>query len=192
MAKLGVLAVGVLGTAVVAFGQAAITIEVDQPVLQPGESTAITLWAGYASSDWAMAFVGTDFVSSQGAVGLSDWELVEPMHGPGTLAGEAGPSGIVGILAGQLNFPVPGGPEPTNPIAFWQATYTAPIDVTAMDIELSTSTSRFEVYATRESVFGESRLGDLTEGSATIHVVPAPAGVAVLGVGALLGMRRRR
>jgi hypothetical protein len=192
MAKQGVSVLGTLGVATVAWGQAAITIEVDQPVLQPGESTTITLWAGYSASDWAMAFVETDFVSSQGAVGLSDWALMEPMHGPGTLPGEAGPTGIDGILAGQLNFPVPGGPEPTNPIAFWQATYMVPMDAAAMEIDFSTVTTRFEVYATRESVLGESRLDELAEGAATIHVVPAPAGGLVLGAGVLLASRRRR
>lgn len=191
MSKLDVAMVGVLGIAAVASGQAAITIEVDQPVLLPGESTAITLWAGHAPGDWAMAFVGTDFVSSQGALGLSDWELVEPMNGPGTLPGDAGATGIEGILAGQLNFP-PAGHVSENPIAFWRATYTAPIDATAMDVDLSTATSRYEVYPTRDSVFGESRLGDLVEGSATIHVVPAPAGMMVMGVGALLAIRRQR
>lgn len=191
MAKMGVFGVGVLGIAAVALGQAAITIEVDQPMLMPGESTGVTLWAEHGPSDWAMAAVGTDFVSSVGSDGLSDWALVAPMAGPGTLPGDAGPTGIEGILAGQLNFP-PGGHMGTNPIAFWRVTYTAPLDAMEMTVDLSTATSRFEVYPTRDSVFGESRLDGLTEGSATIHVVPAPAGMAVIGVGALLGMRRRR
>lgn len=191
MSKLDVAMAGVLGIATMASGQAAITIEVDQPVLLPGESTAVTLWAGHAPSDWAMAFVGTDLVSSQGAEGLSDWALVDPMGGPGTLPGVAGPSGIEGILAGQLNCP-PCGHMGTNPIVFWRATYTAPMDAMAMEVDLSTATSLYEVYPTRDSVFGESRLDDLIEGSATIRVVPAPAGMAVLGLGSLLAVRRRR
>ncbi|MEQ8316932.1 MAG: hypothetical protein RIE77_13750 [Phycisphaerales bacterium] len=173
-----------------AVGQPAITIEVDQPVLMPSESTTITLWAGHDPSEWAMAFVETDFVSSQGARGLSDWRLVEPMNGPGTQPGSAAATGIEGILAGQLNCP-PCGTMGTNPIAFWSATYTAPSDVLPLDVRLSTLTSRFDVYPSRDSVFGESRLGDLVAGEATIRVVPAPAGALVIGSGVLLGRRRR-
>ena len=173
-----------------AAGQAAITIEIDQPVLMPGESTTITMWAGHDPTDWAMAFVETDVLSSQGALGLSDWRLVEPMSGPGTRPGSAGATGIEGILAGQLNCP-PCGTMGTNPIAFWTATYTAPADALLLDVRLSTLTSRFEVYPSRDSVFGESRLDELVEGEATIRVVPAPAGALVIGVGALLARRRR-
>lgn len=185
------LLLGLVGAiASTAAGQAAITIEIDQPVLMPGESTTITLRAGHDPTDWAMAFVETDFVSSQGARGLSDWRLVEPMSGPGTRPGSAAATGIEGILAGQLNCP-PCGTMGTNPIAFWSATYTAPSDVLPLDVRLSTQTSRYEVYPLRDSVFGESRLGDLVEGEATIRVVPAPAGALVIGSGVLLGRRRR-
>lgn len=38
-----------------AMGQPAITIEVDQPVLVPGQSTTTTLRAGHDPSDWLLA-----------------------------------------------------------------------------------------------------------------------------------------
>jgi len=112
----------------------------------------------------------------------------------GTSAGDASATGVDGILAGQLNFP----PamifaDPSSPIAFWQATYTAPDDVTdGFDVALSTDTSRFDVYIDRERSASESRIDQLVEGSGTISVVPAPASLALLGLGGLAAARRRR
>jgi len=79
--------------------------------------------------------------------------------------------------------------DPTNPIAFWQATYTASAEGV---IDLSTDTSRFDVYIDRDSSTSESRMSGLTEGSGTITVVPAPASLALLGLGGLAAARRRR
>ena len=172
--------------------QYAILFDIENDTLLPGQSTTITLAAAHATSEWAMATVGTNLVASTGSEGLSDWALVAPMSGPGTTPGALSPTGIDGILAGQLNFPPAGVPQPPNPIDFWRVTYTAPTDVAApFDLLLSTDTSRFEVYPTRESVFGESRLDLLVEGNATIRVIPAPASALVLA-GLALATRRRR
>ncbi|MEQ9095606.1 MAG: hypothetical protein RIE32_05020 [Phycisphaerales bacterium] len=180
-----------LAAATQTLAQYAILFDIEDDTLLPGQSTSVTLSAAYAPHDWAFALVLTDLVSSEGERGLSDWELVAPLTGPGTTPGAPSGTGIDGILAGQLNFPVPGLPPPTNPIDFWTVTYTAPMDVAApFDVLLSTDTSRFEVYPTREAVFGESRLDLLAEGNATIRVIPTPASVAVLG-GLLVCARRR-
>ncbi|MGD1915255.1 MAG: hypothetical protein ACFCBV_03595 [Phycisphaerales bacterium] len=177
-----------------AFAQPAITIQIDDPVLLPGESTTVTMFAGYGRGDYAVAGIETDFVTSVGSDGWSDVRLLAPMGGPGTAPGGASPSGFDGILAGQVNFPDPDlYADPTNPIAFWQATYTAPIDAgAAFDIDLSTVTRRYDVYFTSSSSRSESRLDELVEGSGTITVVPAPASAVVLAFGALCFRRRRR
>jgi len=190
--KKAVALVAVAGMAAVASAQYEIQIDVANPTLGPGQSTTVTLAATH--DDWAVAGVQTDFISSVGSDGWSDLALVAPMDGPGTSAGDASATGVDGILAGQLNFP----PamifaDPSSPIAFWQATYTAPDDVTdGFDVALSTDTSRFDVYIDRERSASESRIDQLVEGSGTISVVPAPASLALLGLGGLAAARRRR
>lgn len=171
-----------------------LTIDIENPVIARGQSTTVTLLAEFSTGDYAVAGIATDLVGED-ALGSpagrwSDWQLVAPMDGPGTSAGE--PSGrfdVTGILAGQLNFP----PariyaDPANPIAFWQATFTA-LEVGYIDF--STRTSRLDMYPEMASGRSESRLDVLVEGSARLFIpVPAPASAApLLGLGVLA--RRR-
>jgi len=183
----------VLAFAGTVLAQPAITVDVENPVLLPGERTSITLLAGYGGSDYAIAGVNTDLVTSVGSEGWSVARGLPPMSGPGTSPGTASPTGYDMILAGQLNFPEPTlYADPTNPIGFWRATYTAPMDPAApFDVDLSTMTRRYDVYIDRDSSRSESRLDELAEGSATIRVIPAPASALAL-VGGLLVRARRR
>jgi hypothetical protein len=183
----------VAGMAAVAAAQS-IVIDVANPTLNPGESTSVTMTATYGGTDYAVAGVATNLVSSVGSDGWSDIALIAPMNGPGTSAGVASGTGVDGIIAGQLNFP-PAGifADPSNPIAFWSATYTAPAVVAdAFTVDLSSRTTRFDTYIRRDSSLSESRLADLREGAAGINVVPAPASLALLGLGGLAAARRRR
>ena len=185
--------VAVAGVAAAASAQS-VDIAVSETTIGPGESTVVTLSAGYGAGDYAVAGIETNFISSVGSDGWSDVALIAPMDGPGTSAGAPSGTGVDGILAGQLNFP-PAGiyADDSNPIAFWTATYTAPADVPdAFTVDLSTDTARFDVYVARDSSASESRLGSLTEGSGAITVVPAPASLALLGLGGLAAARRRR
>lgn len=171
-----------------------ITIVIGDTELQPGESTTIRLEAYFGGTDYAMAGVATWLTSTAGAQGLSDPRVLPPMNGPGTSAGFIGETGVRGIIAGQLNFPATGGifADPTNPMPFWEATYTAPLDPGApFDVTLETRTSRFDVYIQRDSSLSHSRLDDFADGLATIRVVPAP-GAGVVLVGVLAGAARRR
>ena len=186
--------IGTLALVPVALAQTAITIDIDQPTLLPGESTVVTMRAGYGALDYAIARVETDLSTSVGALGWSDALIVPPMDGPATTAGSATASGFEGITAFQLNFPGGAGifADPSNPIAFWQATYTAPLDAgTPFIVDLATTTGVYEVYTDRDSGLSESRLADLTEGAATIRVIPAPASALVLALGACAVRRRR-
>lgn len=177
----------VAGVAAAAAAQS-ITINVADATLNVGDTTTVTMTAGYGGSDFAIAGVGTSLIG--GGDNWSDMSLIAPMDGPGTSAGLASGNGVDGIIAGQLNFP-PAGiyADDTNPIAFWSATYTASAEGV---FDLTSETTRFDVYVARDSSLSESRLGDLREGAATITVVPAPASLALLGLGGLAAARRRR
>ena len=183
----------VAGVAAAAAAQS-INIDVANPTLNPGESTMVTLTAGFDAADYAMAGIATNFVASMGSDGWSDLAVIAPMNGPGTSAGAASATGVDGIIAGQLNFPAAMiFADDTNPIAFWSATYTAPAVVDdPFTVDLSTRTTKFDVYLNRDSSLSESRLGSLSEGQGAINVVPAPASLALLGLGGLAAARRRR
>ena len=100
-------------------------------------------------------------------------------------------SSVGGIVVGQLNFP-PGMifADPSNPIDVWKSDF-APADVTTVrTIDLSTSTGQFAIYPERDSSVSETRTP--TEGAGAIEVIPAPASLALLGLGGLAAARRRR
>ncbi|MEO1278511.1 MAG: hypothetical protein AAFV77_06120 [Planctomycetota bacterium] len=100
-----------------------------------------------------------------------------------------------GILAGQIHGLAGIYGDTTNPMPFWEATYTAPLaGAEPIFVDLATATTRFAVYVDAQSASSESRLGDFAEGAARIHIVPAPAGALVLAPTALAmpAWRRRR
>jgi len=168
-------------------------ILVDDETLLPGESTTIRLEAYFDSArDYCVGRIGTWLDSSAGAAGLSDVRLFGPLKGAGTTAGSPGERGVRGILAGQINGLADIYGDPSNPIAFWEATYTAPVDVAEpFDVMLETRTSFFYVYPDMYSARTESRLDGFQDDTATIRVIPAPAGVvALLGI-VICGRRRR-
>lgn len=173
--------------------RAEIVFDIENDRLLPGQSTTVTLWAAWPSSEYALAGIATDLGITTGADGWSDWRLADRLRAPGTSAGAATESGFTGIVAGQVYFPI-AGPEIdlSNPIAFWSATYSAPADVpTAFDIELATLTRSLQVYIHPDSSAAREHLPDLVEGSASIHVIPAPAGALTLAAGLVLARRRR-
>lgn len=170
---------------------AEIVFDIDNDTLLPGQSTTVTM-AALWNEGFAMCCVGTDLLISTGSEGWSDLRLIAPMDGPGTSAGALTPLGIEGVLAGKLNFPSTGVPPDPNPILFWQGTYTAPSDIAEpFDINLTTQTSMFEVYIEFASAETQSLMDVLTEGNATIRVIPAPASAIVLP-GLAVARRRRR
>ncbi|MFI4917434.1 MAG: hypothetical protein ACIAS6_13130 [Phycisphaerales bacterium JB060] len=173
---------------------AAIVLDIENDTLRPGQSTTVTLSAAWPEHEFAMGYVWTSLETSVGSVGWSGLELVAPMDGPGTTPGARSTAGIDGIVAGQLNYcpASPYCPTMDNPIAFWRATYTAPVDVGAgFDVDLRTRTTGFEVYFAERVLETHGYLDELVEGQATIHVVPAPASALVL-IGVACSGRRRR
>jgi len=196
------VAAGVLGAAAPVLAQEpayGLRLLVDDAELLPGQSTTIRLEAFFDDTrDYAMGGVATDLLFPGAGDGLRDPTLLDPMDGPGTEPGVPGGDGVTGILAGQLHaFPYPMPPylgDPSNPMAFFEVTYTAPADVPAggLTLDLATRTSRFTVYLERYRSASESRLDELAEASATIRVVPAPGAAAALALGGLCAIARPR
>lgn len=185
-----------LGLAALAHGQAAlngVNIVVEDATLELGESTTIRLEAYFDPSLYCMAGIATSFISSEGRVGLSDPRLVAPMDGAGSAAGVPSADGFDGIIAGQLHGLASIYGDDSNPIAFWEVTYTAPAAGSEpLFIDFTTVTTKFDVYLWRSSAQSESRLHDLAEGTARIQIVPAPAGALVLAGLMIPAARRRR
>lgn len=173
-----------------------VTIEIDQPILAPGESTTVRLVASFPDVDYAVAGILMDLAFDSPIADprrhWSNLELLPPFESP-PVAPIVTDSAIEGLLGGQLNFP----PamiyaDPTNPIAFYEATFTAPLDAGRFyEVDLLTDVSRFDVYIDRGSAESQSRLDLLVEGEATISVVPAPTSAAVVILG-FAALRRRR
>lgn len=99
--------------------------------------------------------------------------------------------GYAGILAGQFHWwQEPQSTDTSNPIPFWEATFTAPQVGGTSAVHLSAFTGRFDVYPHETTSSSESRLDGLTEGAGTITVIPAPASAIVfVGVAAWRGRR---
>ena len=173
-----------------------VSIQIDEPILAPGDSTSVRLVATVLDRDYAFAVADLDllidFDGTPGARGFSDLGILPPMDS-GPSAGVPTDLGIEAIVIGQLHFP-PASiyADPTNPIAFWEATFTAPVDAGGgYVVDLRTDTSRFEAWLDRDSTEIVSRLDLAIEDSATIFVIPAPAGAGVLVAGWLAIGRRR-
>jgi hypothetical protein len=175
-----------------------VTIEIDQPILAPGDSTTVRLYANFDPADYAIAGVTmsllVDGVTGVARESWSDAGLLPPFAGPSPTGPVFTERGWEGIIAGQLNFP----PamiyaDPTNPIAFWEVEYYAdPAAGGGYRVDLLTEVTRFDAYIARDSAMSESRLDVLVEGEASIFIIPAPAGGVLFGLATFAATRRRR
>lgn len=201
MRVLMALAVGVLAAA--ATGQIfdpdpreAILIEIDRPVLEPGESAQVTMRAGFDSDTaWCMGLVVTDLLTDADPVRFDDLRLIAPMDSlcPGSplpfgecSQGAPRSGRVEDIIAGQLHFGGFGGGitgSPNDPMDFWSAQLWAP-DALAepIDVRLRTRSTRYVVYVEAGTSQSVERLGNLTEGSAIITIVPCRADINGDGV----------
>ena len=177
-----------------ALAQSSVIIDAEHDTLLPGQSTTVTLSATFPTTDIAIQSIRTDLRTSLGVDGFSDWLVLDPLDGAGTTPGDPTDVGFESIIAGQLYFPPTGiPPDSRNPIPFWSATYTAPADTThAFDLSLATLTQDLNVYTDLDPATIVSRLDGLVEGQATIHVIPAPAGLLIIAASPLVAVRRHR
>ncbi|UYV13344.1 MAG: hypothetical protein NCW75_03445 [Phycisphaera sp.] len=153
-----------------------IEIQVDRPVLEPGEFARVILAPAFDTSrDWAMAAVSFDLAAPRMGEGISGLSGMPPW--------DSMPSspircdiGLCGFLAGQLNFPAADiYADPSSPLPAFEFSYMAPDVSEPAEVVFETRTNRFDVYPDRESSVSASRLDEFTEGSATILVVPCRA-----------------
>lgn len=158
-----------------------IHIEVDRPVLEPGESTEVRLLAGFDSGPrFAMANVATDvlFAGPTHDARFEDAENLAPMDRvwaePGTVT-ERGVELIVGV---QLQFHSIRA-DPTDPMPFWIAQLVVPDGPAAptepVHLELASQTHNYQVYVQELDSYADQHLDDLVEGGAAITVVPCRA-----------------
>ena len=183
----------VLALAATASAQTNWEFRLSSDVITPAEPrVTVTIAAAFPPPDFAFAAANWSVHATE--PGWSDPENL-PLQIPPTPIPCASCAGIIdgpdvlSISHGQLHaFGLPA--DPANPIPVWKATFTV-TDFTPRQIDLSTTTTRFEVYVV-DPVSGvplrESRIVD--EGRATIRVIPAPAPVAALGLGVLAARRR--
>ena len=153
-------------------------IRVDRPILEPGESATVEIWASYdRSRDGGVYGVGTDLLTDFGSTGWADLELFG-LVGPGVV-GELGPEGITGIGNGQLCFPCAGCgiADDRSPIGVWRATFTAPPAAFPLFYTLSTRTFVYQMHNVPCDAEGVSRLDELVEGQNAIRIVPCRADI---------------
>lgn len=188
LAAMGVLAGAASGQIFDPDPRYTIYIEVDRPVLEPGETAQILMRAGFDSDvDHSMHLVLTNLHWGPGPVQFEELRLIAPMAtlclgspfpAGGCSAGEVGPEGVEGIAAGQIQF---GGgasiySNPNDPIDFWAARYAAPAAIAEPTIvDLSTRTMAYRLYIEPASSLTVERIDELIEGSATITIVPCRA-----------------
>lgn len=170
--------------------------ELSRPVLQPGAaSTEVVLTLDPGPGAYAVAGVNFDVHASE--AGWSGLNLRIPYSAgggpdPGGVPGSiTGPS-VIGASARQLPPQLGFTPDPGR-IEIWGATFTV-TDFTARTVDLSTETSRLEVYTVDPGTVTIPLIHRVTpvEGAGAVQVIPAPAALALLGVGGLAAARRRR
>jgi len=111
-----------------------------------------------------------------------------PGQNPGVVAG----ADVTGISIGQLGLVFGFTAEPGR-IDAWRADFTATDFAVERTVDLSTTTTRMDVYVGPDPGGAwprESR--SPTEGRGSFRIVPAPASLALLGLGGLAAARRRR
>lgn len=162
-------------------------------LIEEGESAMLTLWAAMDpdQSGNGGGYAGSIF----GIFGTGNWgtgtvdsysNLVDSLgNGPGTLQGN---NDILGVDSFQLPSDFEPNFDSSNPIAVYAITWTpnsyAPRDVSVT----SADHQNFSVYT---SASGTSVEYDGMVNGLSFRVVPAPASLALLGLGGLVARRRR-
>lgn len=161
-------------------------------IITAGESALLTMYANMDPGQPDGGYAGSIF----DILGTANWDtgtvnsfvnLVDSLsNGPGTLG--AG-NDITGIDSFQLPDDFNDDWDNSNPIAIYAITWT-PDNYNVRTVDLTSANHlNFSVYTNASGVSVEYT-GDVQAGS--FSVVPAPASLALLGLGGLVAGRRRR
>jgi hypothetical protein len=160
-------------------------------VVSPTHPTATVRILGEFANAHAFAGGDGDLVAGDGSwSGLTLLDVGDPLGPPppGTSAGTAVGSTVELFVFGQIFFPPVINPSLANPIPLWEGTWTTN-DFTARGVSVETANvARFSLY----DATGKSIPITATMGGDRINVVPTPSSLALLGLGGLVALRRRR
>ena len=187
MKNIALLAVAGLATAATAQG-VTLSFDANATEVTVGDTISWTVSASFTgfadASAYYGGFVGT-FDASDGGLGTSG-NFANLMAGTGTAASANGAS--VGDL-NIFNAALLGSNDPANPLAI----FTFDVVAGSAGVLSYGATGTNTVFAD-DGIFtlGEEFAGSSNSGSVNIVPVPAPGAAALLGLGGLVAMRRRR
>ena len=154
-----------------------IHIEVDRPVLEPGENATIELRCGFDSDEyWAIQGVGTNLVGLGSAGLVSDMQQLHPLGGPGSSAGVFGGGTVSGIAGIQIQSDTAGIlADPADPAPLWRGVFTAEVTDEPLTLDLATISIYYGVFLQPFGFPFQDKIDQLIEGSAAITIVPCRA-----------------
>lgn len=194
--KTGIAAfVAFAGLAAAANGQYSLSFSFPNGNVYDGNANVeVELYAHFASTDYSFAGWGGS-VNGDPTGEFSNMALVLKNSAtnefwPGQNSGTSAGGNVTGITAGQLQFSGLFNSATGNPLLIWKGEWSTS-DLSERTVDLSTSSIRYETFVNSAGV-SVSHLLELDNASGQIEVVPAPASLALLGLGGLVAGRRRR
>lgn len=110
---------------------------------------------------------------------------------PGQVGGTPTAGDVMGIVTGQLHVPMGGVfADTSDPILIWTGTWST-TDFTPRIVDLFTETDEYRLFSDDTGAFWDVT-PTVLEAAGQIQVIPAPASIALLGLGGLATLRRRR
>ncbi len=164
-------------------------IVVSNPVSPTTPSTTVEVYAqwdselfyAFAAAEWSLRGDTTGDFSGP-ASAFSD---------PGQFDGTPDNGDVMDIITGQLQFPPASVfADTSDPILIWSGTWST-TDFTARTVDLTTDTGRYSLYLD-DTGMSRDVTPTVLEATGQIRVIPAPASLALLALGGLAAVRRRR
>lgn len=159
-------------------------------VVSPGSpSTSVQVWADWDSAAGFYAFAAAEYDLLGDATGSFSAPTLE-LPDLGQFAGTPAGGDVLGVVVGQLHFPTIGAfADTSDPLLVWSGTWST-TDFTPRLVDLTTDTFAYSLYLDATGASG-GFLPTVVEGMGRIQVVPAPASLALIGLGVVAALRRR-